>query len=212
LFEATKDGNERGLHQFLSYRCDHAYLASYIARYPDFIPSLSIGSYLTAHSDVSVIVRLNELGLLPESKRVAAVATIRTLATSTPDADFLRASIREIIKPGEFAQIMEDVRTILLPKIEEVIRDWRSNYDKKDDPEEHFDLLVSALKEFRDELAEHPDALAQIDAAVIDVKEAIEELRSEHQPESDSDDFGADSSSVVSPEDSRSIFDDVDHD
>ena len=211
-FETTKDGSERSLHQFLSYRCDRAYLASYIARYPNFIPSLSFGSYLTAHSDVSVIVRLNELGLLPESKRVAAVATIRTLATSTPDADFLRASIREIIKPSEFAQIMEDVRTILLPKIEDVIRDWRSNYDKKDDPEEHFDLLVSALKEFRDELAEHPDALAQIDAAVIDVKEAVEELRSEHQPEPDSDDFGADSSSVVSPEDSRSIFDDVDHD
>ncbi len=211
-FEATKDGNERSLHQFLSYRCDHAYLASYIARYPDFIPSLSFGSYLTAHSDVSVIVRLNELGLLPESKRAAAVATIRTLATSTPDADFLRASIREIIRPSEFAQIMEDVRTILLPKIDGVIRDWRSNYDKKDDPEEHFYLLVSALKDFRVELAEHPDAIAHIDAAVIDVKEAIEELRSEHQPEPDTDDFGADSSSAVSSEDSRSIFDDVDHD
>lgn len=168
--------------------------------------------YLTAHSDMNVIVRLNELGLLPESKRAAIVATIRMLAASTPDSDFLREDIREIIKPSEFAQIMEDIRKILLPNIDDVIRDWRSNYDKKDDPEEHFDLLNSALKEFRDELAEHSVSVGQIDTALADVKEVIEELRSEHPPDRDSDDFRGGSSSVISAEDSRSIFDDVDHD
>ena len=143
---------------------------------------------------------------------MATVATIRQLATSTPDADFLRAGIRELIKPTEFAQIMEDIRTILVPTIGQIIRDRCSNYESKDDPEEHFDSLVSALKEYRNELLADPTFVQQIDSALEDIKQAAEELRSEHTHEPDSDDFRGDSSTASPTEDSRSIFDDVDND
>lgn len=200
------------LHRFLAFRGERDFLARYIARYPEFISGLSVGSYLYAVSDVNVIVRLHEYGLLPETKRVAVVAAIRELAVETPDAGFLREAVRELLTPDEFAAILEDIRTKLLPDLGSTIRNWRGNYDenRNEDPENHFDELVSALKEFRDELAEHPDAAAQVESALSEIKEVIEELRSDQPQEPDSDDFRGQASDEASDDGSRSVFDDVD--
>jgi energy-coupling factor transporter ATP-binding protein EcfA2 len=199
------------LHRFLAFRGEREFLARYIARYPEFVSGLSVGSYLYAVSDVNVIVRLHEYGLLPETKRVAVVAAIRELAVETPDAGFLREAVRELLTPDEFAAILEDIRTKLLPDLGSTIRNWRGNYDenRNEDPENHFDELVSALKEFRDELAEHPDAAAQVESALSEIKEVIDELRSDQPQEPDSDDFRGETSGGGSDDDSRSVFDDV---
>lgn len=98
----------------------------------------------------------------------------------------------------------------MVPRIDQVIRDWRSNYDSKDDPEGHFDLLVSALEDYRKELSNDPTLIKNIDSALDNIKQAVEELCSEHTHEPDSDDFRGDGSSAIATDDSRSIFDDVD--
>lgn len=200
------------MHRFLAFRCERVFLARYIAKYPEFVQALSVGSYLYAASEVAVLVRLHKFGLLPESKRAAVAITIRDLAVETPDAGFLREGVRELLTPEEFASILEDIRTKLLPDLTKAISDWRSNYSggSDEDPESHFDELVSALKGFGEELAEHPVAEAQIEAALADIKEVIEELRSDQPQEPDSDDFRGQSSDDSGDDDSRSIFDDVD--
>lgn len=209
-FDTTKRENEWALHRFLAHRCDRKFLALYIEWHPQFISSLSVGSYLTAVSDVSVIARLHKLGLLPERKRLAVVAVIRELAVETPDAGFLREGIRALIRPEELAAILEDVRERLLPNIDETISNWRSNYNSDDDPESHFDSLVSALKEFRDELKEHQQAVTQVQSALVDINAAVEELRSDQPGEPDSDDFRVQSTDADGNDDLRSVFDDVD--
>ncbi len=200
------------LHRFLAFRCEREFLARYIAKYPEFVLGLTVGSYVYACSDVDVLVRLHEFNLLPDTKRVAVAAAIRELAVETPDAGFLREGVRELLKPNEIAAILEDIRTKLLPDIDSTIRNWRGNYDenRNEDPEDHFDELVSALKEFRDELGEHPDAAAQIESALADIKEVVEELRSDKPQEPDSDDFRGQTSGEAGEDGSRSVFDDVD--
>jgi hypothetical protein len=79
-----------------------------------------------------------------------------------------------------------------------------------DDPENYFSELASALENFKLEMVEHPDALDKIDAALADIKRAIEELNSERPQEPDSDDFYGGSSPGRGNGCSRSIFDDVD--
>ncbi|MBI3869301.1 MAG: hypothetical protein HY299_12335 [Verrucomicrobia bacterium] len=200
------------LHRFLAFRCDRKFLALYIADHPGFVPGLQVGSYLYAVSDMDVLVRLHEFGLLPENKRVAIAVAIRELAVETPDAGFLRERVRALLTPDEFRAILEDVRTKLLPGLNSTIRSWRSNYDENrdEDPENHFDELVSALRDLRDELTEDADAIAQIESALSEIKEAVDELRSGQAEEPDSDDFRGQSAAGGSGDDSRSVFDDVD--
>jgi hypothetical protein len=202
------------LHRFLAFRCNREFLALYIAKHPEFVPGLRVGSYLYAVSEVDVLVRLHEFGLLPESKRIAIVAAIRDLAVETPDAGFLRDGVRKLLRPDEFTAILEDVRTRLLPNLGSTIRQWCGNYDENrdEDPEDHFSELVSALTEFRDELTGHPDAATQVESALSKIQEAIDELRAgqPQEPDSDDDDFRGQTSSVGGDDASRSVFDDVD--
>jgi hypothetical protein len=211
-FHAAGAGDRRGLHYFLSYRCDRAYLAGHLSRHADFLSTLGFGSYISSWSETGVLVRLQMYGLLPESQRAAAAATIRSLATSTPDADFLHDDVRELLTPGEYAEIMDDVRRVLVPKLDDVISDWRSNYSSDDDPSDHFDSLVGALRRFREALENEPPIVAGIESALERIKEIAMELESERTREPDSDDFRAERSPVTGHDSARSIFDDVDQD
>jgi hypothetical protein len=207
----TRQWQQKGaLHRFLAHRCNREFLERYVARYPEFMSGLHAGSYLYVVSDVSVIARLRELGLLPEQKRRDVVSEIRKLAVDTPDSGFLLERIRGILTDNELADILESVRTELLPNLDTTIDEWRSNHNRKDDPENYFYELTSTLDSFREELAEYPDAIAAIDAALAEIKRVIEELQSEMPQEPDSDDFYGRGSSGSGNGDSRSVFDDVD--
>jgi hypothetical protein len=203
--------NEWALHRFLAHRCDREFFLQYVRGYPRFIPCLQVGSYLTAVSDVSVLARLHELNLLPEEKRSSVAAHIRQLAVQTPDSGFLRDRIRRLLKPEEFAAIMDDVRSKLLPNLDDEIWTWRSNFDGDGDPEEHFSSLVEALTDYKGHLAEHAEAVSQVESALTSIREVVEELRSEQPGEPDSDDYYGRGSSGTANDDSRSVFDDVDH-
>jgi hypothetical protein len=209
-FDFSKSEDKRKLHHFLAYRCDREFLVQFIAKYSGFISDLRVGSYLYAVSDVDVIVRLHELGLLPEAKRLQVVSAIRELAVDTPDAGFLREEIRELHTPAEFEATLEDVKLKLLPNLTATIESWRDNfYHNQEEPESYFDPLVSALKEFQEELTAHTESTEQIQAALADIKETVMDLMAE-APEPDYDDDYRGGSSG-SDDDSRSIFDDVDH-
>jgi hypothetical protein len=209
-FDSTKWENKNKLFRFLAYRCDGEFLSRYIARHPAFISSLSMGSYLYAVSDVDVIVRLHEFGLLPEQKRLEVVNEIKELAVNTPDAGFLREEIRKLLTKAEQDEILEHVRKILLPDLNEHIRSWRWNHNSEDDPEEYFSELIGALKDYREEFKDYADAVTQLDNALAKIDEVIEELRSEMPEEPDSDDYYGRNSVESGQETSRSVFEDVD--
>lgn len=209
-FDVTKWYNKSALHRFLSYRCDREFLVRFIARHPQFIPSLSVGAYLYAVSDVDVIVRLHEFGLLPELDRLRAVAAIKELATDVPDSGFLRSEIKGLMAPEELADILEQVQTTLLPNLNAQIDQWRENLSGKDDPEDHFSELKSALQDYRMEFEKNDGAVEQIDDALAEIERVVEELRSEFPQEPDKKDFNVRSTQESAQDSVRSIFDDVD--
>jgi energy-coupling factor transporter ATP-binding protein EcfA2 len=202
--------NEDRVNRFLSYRCDKEFLALYIARNTNFVANLRVGSYLYAISDVDVIVRLNQLELLPESKRLGVVSVIRDLAVDTPDSGFLREEIRQIFTQTELDELLDYVKETLLPNLEKHIDDWRSNYDGDYDPDDHFSDLKSTLKDYREVFDDDIHAVCDIDRALDKIDEVVEELRSEMPAEPDSDDFFGGRTQGSEPGDSRSVFDDVD--
>jgi energy-coupling factor transporter ATP-binding protein EcfA2 len=208
--DINKPENERELHQFLAYRCDRDFLTRYITQHPQFVPDLRVWSYLYAVSDVDVIIRLHEFCLLPEQKRLEVVATIRELAVDTPDSGFLQKRLRNIITEAELADILEHVRITLLPNLPEQIDNWRWNYNRKEDPEQYFSELTSALEDYCSEFESDHGACECIKEALENIEQCIEELRSEQPEEPDSDDYYGRNSSGGSQDDSRSVFDDVD--
>jgi len=169
-----------------------------------------VGSYLYAVSDVDVIVRLHEFGLLPEQKRREVVSLIRELAVDTPDSGFLKKRIRDILTQNELSDILDHVRTTLLPNIDDHIDNWRSNYDSDCGPQDYFDELTSALNDYRNEFADYEDALTQIDTALAEIDKVIEQLLFEQPGEPDYDDYYGRHSLSGGSDASRSIFDDVD--
>lgn len=210
LFDTKKWYNEHALHRFLSYRCDQKFLQRYITQDPEFISNLSIRSHLNAVSDVDVLVRLHEFGLLPELERLRAVATIRELAIDVPDSGFLRDKIRSLMTHEEFIQLLEHVQTMLLPALESHIDRWRENYNGDDDPEIYFDELKSALLDYGNEFEENERASEQINKALADIDQVIEELRLELPEKSDEDGFFGRHTQEEAKNSARSIFDDVD--
>ncbi|MEJ7591388.1 MAG: hypothetical protein WKF77_07555 [Planctomycetaceae bacterium] len=210
LLDTKNYQNKQASYAFLAHRCACDFLEAYIRCHPQFIQNLLVYSYLTAVSDVLVIRCLHKFGLLPEEKRIATVRTMRELAVETPDSGFLKEGIRDLLKPNELADILEQVRTELLPNLDDQIQCHRDNYDSEQDPEAHFDDLVAALRDYKSVLAEDPKALEQIEAALTRIEEIAEELRSEQSVETNSDDFYDRGSTGGGHEESRSVFDDVD--
>jgi len=208
-FLDESSSSNTAIHRFLSYRCDKDFLARYIAVNPNFISSLRVYSYLYAVSDVDVIARLHEVGLLPEHKRVEAVKTIRELAVETPDSGFLQGQVRNLFSEEEFAGILSDIKLFLLPELDNIIDNWASNYCNGDEPEGHFSELTSALVEYSNEFAEDWYVSARCKSAIAKIESVIEDIRSEMPPEPDSDEYYG-GSSENTHELFRSIFEDVD--
>ena len=198
------------LHRFLNYRCDCEMLRLFVERNPHFVAGLNVGFYICANSDVGVLARLHEFGLLPEEKRRAVVADMRVLAVSSPDAGFQSEDIRAMFTEDEFTATLGDVRSKLIPKLDDKISDWRWNYSSDDDPESHFDELVSTLKDYRETFADDSEATRLLDEGLGSIEQIIEELRSEQPQEPDSDDFRATSVGGGEFDGERSVFEDVD--
>lgn len=199
------------VNRFLASRCERNFLARFISRNPGFVPALHVWSYLYRVSNVDVIVRLNELGLLPEPDRLRHVAKIQQLAVETPDSGFLREDVKTLFTAAEFDAILSDVRTLLLPALPKCVDSWRDNHDGEDDPANYFSDLQSALKEYQDTFSEDAQAVSCINMGLAEIDKAIEEMQSEMPGERDSDDYYRGITPSSESQDSRSIFDDVDH-
>lgn len=200
------------VNNFLGNRCDRTFLEQFIRRVPTHIPSLRLGSYLYAISDLDALVALHKNGLLPEDERLRHVEVIRELAVHTPDAGFLGREAQSLMTAEERDEIGEAVRTELIPNLDRHIRDWRSQHNGTDDPDSHFSDLVETLSEIRKVFVRDPAAVALIDRALKRISDEVDDLLQE-MPQDD-DDYDPDRRSFRQQTGTwlppRSIFDDVD--
>jgi hypothetical protein len=209
-FATESRENRNHVNGFLSRRCDQGFLSVFTSSNPNFIEALYVGSYLYAVSDVDVIIRLHEFGLLPEAERLRHVAAIRDLAVETPDAGFLRQDVRRLLNRKEFCEILDHVRANLLSDLDACVEVWRENYTAGDDPNEYFSELKAALTEYREAFCEDPSAVALIDGGLATVDEAIEALRDQARVERGREGYHGAGAHRGQSGGSRSIFDDVD--
>lgn len=201
----------RPLDYFLAGRCGKVFLGQLLTINPQYLGMLNVGSFLSISSEVAVLARLKGFALLPEENRLKTVQQISDLAIETPDSDFLRGNARSLLHEEEVQNILERIRNELFPRLDDVIDEWKSNYDVGESPDSHFDALREALKDYQEHIEDEPSK-NKLQCAIGKIDDLIVELEVDYKRNDDGESFFTESSAAnaSTQHTERSIFDDVD--
>ena len=204
-------GARRGLQQFLAFRCSKDFLALYIKQDSAIFDRVAKpGLTLSAVSEVDLALRLHKLGLLPEETRQKFIAAVSKYVLDGEDFYALQSDrLRHVFSEDEFDELQRRVRAELLPRLDDVRREWQSNHQSDESADDHMQPLLEAFETLKAMFDDDVTAGEKIDRET----EHAQEWVSEHMPD-DSDEkperrLGeAPAADILSGD--RSIFDDVD--
>lgn len=206
-------------YNFLSARCGKAFLKRYLDQYSlDWKEVVQVNTGLSGSAEVRLVGKLIESGLLPDDRRKQFVEAVAGNAVEIPSADFLTVeAIRDLFTPDERQYILDRVREDVLPNLSDAVERWTSDCDTDDDPESHFEDLVSTIEEFQGVFAADAQAQRWLSSASADIDEAVADLEREREERENERERDRDDDLVERPIGSpshdlktRSVFDDVD--
>lgn len=203
-------GARWALYRFLASRCSKEFLAMYLEQDPNILKRVSEpGLLLSAVPEVDLAVRLHGFGLLPEGNRQKFIETVSKYAIKGEDVHALDdAGVQSVFTDSEFDELVEAVRTDLLPKLANVRKNVQKNHDSSESPDEHMQNILESFSTLKKRFSEDEDAVKIIERETYLANEWIAETgpaESKITPRI----LGA-----VEPAEkkhgSRSIFDDID--
>lgn len=203
-------GARRALYRFLASRCSEPFLALYLEQDPNVLKRVSEpGLSLSYSPEVELAVRLHEFGLLPEENRRKFIQKVSNFAIEGDDVFALDDDdIRGVFTESEFEDLVQKVRTDLLPRLGNVLATAQSNYDSSDSPDEHLQNVLESFSVLKKRFSDDMDAVRIIQRETDIANEWIAETESP-KPTVNPRVLGA-----VAPSEkklgTRSIFDDVD--
>ena len=203
---------ERALHGFLSKRCSKEFLERYLQRNPGLVDEVSEpGLMLNGNSEVDLAKCLQEHGLLPEDMRKTFVRTVGEYAIDGMDASALSdGDIRSLFTDAEYEDLVQRIRADLLPRLDDVRRDWESNLPSDYSPEDYMGPLYDLFDALKTLFADDPVVNQTINREKSALAVWIGE-HSEDDVETNPRQFGQ-IETPVEMVGARSIFDDLDSD
>ncbi len=216
---------------FLSRRCSAEFLVHYLASNSEHLSRVSHPlPTLLSNPGVGLVIRLHELGILPEEWRSKFVETVSAYAIEGDDGSvLLDGDIRNILTEEEFKGMMQRIATELLPRLADVSMDWEQVWEWQDgdspigSPEDHIKPLLDYLHSLKEEFRDDESAVQTISDEIAGLNQWVTDI---NNWEPDSDFFeNRFFEEVVAPlsqmrpveertdaSDQRSIFDDIDAD
>ena len=198
---------------FVASRCDDEFAQYIVAQIPELLTGLERNRRfpLSANGHARLLSRLHKMNALPPEARSVLLSTIRETALEIPDPSFLRAEgLSEVLTNEEKESILKEIAQALEAEGDEYVERWSESYDDADEKYSALEDAKSCLRTFR----ESPQAAeVGITEAVGHVSwmidDAMRDLESEqHEPDYDRDEFRH--RPDPTPDEPRSIFDDVD--
>ena len=109
----------------------------------------------------------------------------------------------------EFDELQRRVRAELLPRLDDVRREWESNHESDQSPDDHMEPLLEAFETLKAMNDDDETAVEKIDRETAQVKEWVSEHMLDDSDEKPERRLGeATAADILSGD--RSIFDDVD--
>ena len=198
------------LQKFLARRCSKEFLSLYLGNNPDLLDKVSEpGLYLSAVSEVDVAARLHEFGLLPEDNRKRFVATVSEYAVRGDDLYALDdADIRGLFEGHEFEELLQNVRTQLLPRLDDVRLEVQINHRSSEPPDEHMQQLLESFETLKKHFGDDARGAKIIERETRLANEWIAEKAPE-EPDRKPRTLGK-VETPDKPTGTRSVFDDID--
>ncbi len=161
--------------RFLAYRCSKAFLSLYLQENQAVLEDVCRpGLFLNSVPEVDLAIRLHELGLLPEDKRRKFVETVSEYAVTGEDLYALdNHGIRRVFEDEEYAQLIAMVRQELIPRLDDVRREWQSNHQQGESAEDLMDPLLDSFNTLKEIFGEDPSILETINCETKKAKEWI---------------------------------------
>ena len=204
-------GAKRDLQGFLARRCSKEFLSLYLRRNRKLLDDVARpGLYLDTVPEVRLAKRLHEFGVLPETQRKEFVATVVTYAIQGEDGEALdNAGIRALFTDQEFEAFIERVRKELLPRLDDIRREWQNNHSGQP-AEDHMRKLLELFASLKRRFADDETAVTAIGRQMQQASEWVDEntVAEEDRGPRELERVAASSG----PQGTRSIFDDVDAD
>jgi hypothetical protein len=207
-FDRSGWGNKRSLSNFLTKRCDHRFLSAYLENNPNFLDSLKVNRSILLDSDLEILTKYFEIGLLSDEKRKETVQSLHELAINDLDTQFGKDSVKMLLTQDEFSSIKSDVKDKVISNMECIIDDLSSDYDDESDPEDHFSNLSYSLGDYEGIFLEDDEICTQLSTAKDWMENEVKELYKRRKPEHD-EVYDDETHSVSEHKTDRSIFDDV---
>lgn len=219
----TPDEMQRNwlLFHFLSYRASEAVFISTIQQFPDLLYRLCWRTELVDNDPkISAHARAYRLGLLQDDLRLEAADRLVSAALADLDLSFFdEEDMLALIPPLRLVGLGLELRTTILPSLEDRIDEIAADADLDDEPESHFEKLLGMLNRV-ETIGVDTDTADLVDDARNQVKrsvKALEERKRERDEESQDD---TDWTHIVTQKKeeapssaattNRSVFDDVD--
>lgn len=195
---------------FITRRCSRKFLSEYLSQTPNLFNDLRVTRPSFFADDLQIFVKYFEEGLLPERYRLHVVKKLSEFAISDQDVQFSERQTSKLFSLEEINKIKEDIAEKVIPNLESILENISSNFDEESDPEEHFSDLEKALTKYEEifdyednkHLFEHIYNVKEL------VKEEIIELKERRTAPNEDEYYG--NSHSINPDESRSIFDDID--
>jgi energy-coupling factor transporter ATP-binding protein EcfA2 len=207
-FDRNSWGNKRAFSNFLTKKCDSRFLSAYLNSNPNFLDNLVVNHSIFLDSNLEILAKYFDTGLLSEEKRKATAMSLHELAINDFDTQFAKESIKDLLTKTEFSSIKSDVKNKVIVNLGCIIDDLSADYDDESDPEDHFSDLSYSLGDYEEIFLEDDEIYTQLTTAKDWVENEVKELFKRRNPEHD-EIYDDETHSVSVHKTNRSIFDDV---
>jgi hypothetical protein len=202
---------QRGrLYSFLKDRASRDFLVQYLEVDKNVIVGIVDDfKWSWFSSKAGLTLRLNRLGLLPESARSLIVDKILSELHESDDLSYIYdQEVHEFFTLGDLKSFLDDVRLNLQATLDGVRKRLIRSHNFEDDPEEHMAEFVAHLDRIQEVYADWPDIKTMIAAQVNKIDSWA--YRQFYDPLEDETVNSSDLISTDTQGWGRSIFDDID--
>ncbi len=202
-------GAKRNLFNFLARRCSINFLKLFVQENPEILIQVSKPSVNLEYSaEVNLALRLHSIDLLPEENRKTFISNISAYALSGENLYALSdEDIKKTFKENEYNELLQQIKSELIPKISKLKEIWKSRYDRDEDASYHMSSLKENLEAIEYEFSDDGSIVFEVNKELIEIEEWIKDNTTEASI-SDMENLSGETEEKEEIE--RSIFDDVD--